>query len=30
MMQRMTWADTARAMKDVVLTAAKKAVREAA
>jgi glycosyltransferase involved in cell wall biosynthesis len=30
MMQRMTWADTARAMKDVVLTAAKKAMREAA
>jgi glycosyltransferase involved in cell wall biosynthesis len=30
MMQRMTWADTARQMKEVVLDAAKSAVREAA
>jgi glycosyltransferase involved in cell wall biosynthesis len=30
MMQRLTWAETARQMKDVVLTAAKDAVREAA
>jgi glycosyltransferase involved in cell wall biosynthesis len=30
MMQRLTWAETARQMKDVVLTAAKNVVREAA
>jgi glycosyltransferase involved in cell wall biosynthesis len=30
MMQRLTWADTARQMKDVVLTAAKSVAREAA
>jgi hypothetical protein len=29
-MQRLTWADTARQMKDVVLTAAKSVAREAA
>jgi hypothetical protein len=30
MMQRLTWAETARQMKDVVLTAARSLAREAA